>query len=192
MDTILPHLESFNDLYPNRHLDLHFSDLNVDLVARGFDLGIGTSLNQDSRLIAKRLFSSDIGLYASKEFVSQNGEPQTLDQLSQFRCVPVRSLETGKVRGLSLFDGDKEHLYVPQGSITVDSFIAAKSLLCSGAGIVGLAEWVVRDELESGNVQPILQDFWGPKLPVYLYYTSRDYMPQSVRTLIDYLSEKLV
>lgn len=191
VDTILPHLIAFNDKHPNVLLDLHFSDASVDLVAHGFDLGIGTSINQDSRLIAKRLFNSNIGLYAAKSFVEQNGTPQTPSELSDYRCLPIRSIETGKVRVISLFEEEKEQLFVPQSSVTVDSFIAAKGLLCSGWGIVGLAEWMVNAELERGEVVPILPTYWGPKLPIYLYYLSREYMPQSVRALIDYLSDKL-
>ena len=191
VDTILPHLIAFNDKYPNVQLDLHFSDARVDLVAHGFDLGIGTSINQDSRLIAKRLFNSNIGLYAAKSYVEQQGMPQVPSELSDYRCLPIRSIETGKVRAFSLFEGEKEQLFVPQGSVTVDSFIAAKSLLCSGWGIVGLAEWMVNAELERGDVVPVLPTYWGPTLPIYIYYSSREYMPQSVRALIDYLSDKL-
>ena len=191
VDTILPHLIAFNDKYPNVQLDLHFSDASVDLVAHGFDLGIGTSINQDSRLIAKRLFNSNIGLYAAKSFVEQQGMPQTPSELGDYRCLPIRSIETGKVRAISLFEGEQEQLFVPQGNVTVDSFIAAKSILCSGWGIVGLAEWMVNAELERGEVVPVLPTYWGPKLPIYLYYSSREYMPQSVRALIDYLSDKL-
>ncbi|QYK07002.1 LysR family transcriptional regulator [Shewanella zhangzhouensis] len=191
VDTILPHLMAFNYKHPDVQLNLYFSDASVDLISHGFDLGIGTSINQDSRLIAKRLFHSNIGLYASKLFVEKYGVPNTIEQLVDFRCLPVRSIETGKFRSINLYDGDKEHLITPQGSITVDSFIAAKTLLCSGWGIVGLSEWMIKAELEQGEIVPILQKHWGPQLPVYLYYSSREYMPQSVRTLIDYLSDKL-
>lgn len=189
VDTVLPHVMAFNALYPNVTFDLHFNDASVDLVANGFDLGIGTDINQDSRLIAKRMFASNIGLYASKQYQNRHGLPQKPAQLDRFQCLPLRSIETGKVRSISLYEGDKEYLFTPQGSITVDSFIAAKAMVRSHWGIVGLAEWMISKELESGELVPVLQEYWGAKLPVYLYFSSRDYMPQSVRTLIDYLSE---
>ncbi len=189
VDTILPHIMAFNELYPSVQFDLHFSDARVDLVANGFDIGIGTDINQDSRLIARRLFASNIGLYASKRFVDTNGAPKTPEELNGFRCLPIRSLETGKVRSISLHHQDEAVLFTPQGDITVDSFIAAKSMLMANWGIVGLAEWMIQKELKSGEVVPILESYWGPQLPVYLYFTSRDYMPQSVRAFIDYLSE---
>jgi len=192
VDTILPHIVAFNEHYPEVQINLHFSDANVDLISHGFDLGIGTAINQDSRLIAKRLFQSNIGLYATKVFIEKNGMPNTIEQLVNFRCLPIRSIDTGKVRSISLYEGGKEYLFTPRGSLSVDSFIAAKSLLCAGWGIVGLAEWMIKEELEKGEIVPILPKCWGLQLPVYIYYSSREYMPQSVRKLIDYLSDKLI
>lgn len=189
VDTLLPHIVAFNHRHPAVQFDLHFNDANVDLIANGFDLGIGTALNQDSRLIAKRLFSSNIGLYASKNYLQLNGQPTRPNHLNSYRCLGVRSLETGKLRGVPLLEDGQESLFVPQGSIIVDSFIAAKHLACNNWGIVGLAEWMVKKELKSGELIPILKEHWGLKLPVYLYFSSREYMPQSVRALIDYLSE---
>ncbi|GAM59027.1 hypothetical protein JCM19231_3216 [Vibrio ishigakensis] len=66
--------------------------------------------------------------------------------------MPIRSLETGKVRSISLHHQDEAVLFTPQGDITVDSFIAAKSMLMANWGIVGLAEWMIQKELKSGEV----------------------------------------
>lgn len=188
VDVILPHLMAFSELNPNVEFDLHFSDASVDLVANGFDLGIGTYINQDSRLIAKRLFSRKIGLYASAQYKEKNGLPITPADLTSHQSLPIRSIEKGKIRSVNLYNGDQEFLFTPQGKITVDSFIAAKSMLCAHWGIVGLGEWMIKSELEAGSVVPVLQKYWGPAIPVYLYFSSRDYVPQSVRALIDYLS----
>lgn len=188
VDVILPKIMAFSELNPDVEFDLHFNDASVDLVANGFDLGIGTYLNQDSRLIAKRLFSSHIGLYASSEYAKKNGLPTNPDELKQHQCLPIRSIERGKIRDICLYEDDKEYLFTPQGKITVDSFIAAKSMLCDHWGIVGLAEWMIQNELANKQVVPVLQNYWGPSLPVYLYFSSREYIPQSVRAFIDYLS----
>ncbi|MDK9735942.1 LysR family transcriptional regulator [Vibrio sp. D404a] len=189
VDTLLPHLMRFAETHQNIELDLHFSDASVDLISHGFDLGIGTYLNQDSRLIAKRIMTGRIGLFASAAYAKEKGLPSTIDELATHQCIPIRSLESGKVRSMSLFDGETEHSFLPKGRIVVDSFSAGKAMLCQSWGIIGLADWVLSEELKQGNVVPVLEAYWPPELSVYLYFTSREYMPHAVRALVDYLSE---
>ncbi|GAM64948.1 hypothetical protein JCM19232_3241 [Vibrio ishigakensis] len=43
------------------------------------------------------------------------------------------------------------------------------------------------DELERGEIVPIMQPFWGESIPVWLYYSSREFLPTRVRALIDFL-----
>ncbi|HDY7637839.1 TPA: LysR family transcriptional regulator [Vibrio vulnificus] len=188
VDVFLPSIMAFSEINPSVEFDLHFSDASVDLVANGFDIGIGTHINQDSRLIAKRLFSSKIGLYASRKYAEKHGLPQRFTDLNHHQCLPIRSIESGKIRSVKLYDGDQEYLFTPQGIVTVDSFIAAKNMLCADWGIVGVGEWMIQTELEKEDVVPVLQEYWGPSIPVYLYFSSRKYLPQSVRAFIDFLS----
>ncbi|HCG8561113.1 TPA: LysR family transcriptional regulator [Vibrio parahaemolyticus] len=188
VDVFLPSIMAFSEINPSVEFDLHFSDASVDLVANGFDIGIGTHINQDSRLIAKRLFSSKIGLYASRKYAEKHGLPQRFTDLNHHQCLPIRSIESGKIRSVKLYDGDQEYLFTPQGIVTVDSFIAAKNMLCADWGIVGVGEWMIQTELEKEDVVPVLQEYWGPSIPVYLYFSSREYLPQSVRAFIDFLS----
>ena len=188
VDTILPLLKAFTDNTPSIELDLRFSDNVVDLVSNGFDLGIGTYINQDSRLIAKKILSGRLGLFASKKYIDENGQPQIPQELSQFTCIPIRSTASGKVRSITLYDGEEEMSITPKGPIVVDSFLAAKELMLLDGGIAFVTDWVIRDELENGTVLPVLENYWGPNVPVYVYFSSREYMPQATRTLIDYLA----
>ncbi|MDG3085554.1 LysR family transcriptional regulator [Vibrio hannami] len=188
VDTILPHLKKFSDEHPGIKLDLRFNDNLVDLVSNGFDLGIGTYVNQDSRLIAKKLMLSRLGLFASKEFIAKHGQPHHPTDLSGYPCIPIRSTSSGKVRTIFLYDGETEISFTPTGPLVVDSFLAARALMMSGGGIAAITEWAIREELLSGDVVPVLEPFWGPKIPVYLYFSSREYMPHTTRTLINYLA----
>ncbi|MDG3085563.1 LysR family transcriptional regulator [Vibrio hannami] len=188
VDTVLPHLESFAYNYPDIKLDLRFNDDVVDLITHGFDIGIGTYINHDSRIIAKKIFMGQGGLFASTDYLKKYGSPENIGELQQHRCIPIRSLSNGKTRSIKLVDDGNEKLFVPEGSITVDSFLAGKQLLLSGWGILGIGEWAVKKELLDQNIVPVLKDYWGSKIPIYLYFSSRDHMPLSTRTLIDHLS----
>ncbi|OLQ86348.1 LysR family transcriptional regulator [Vibrio panuliri] len=188
---ILPLILEFNERYPQISCDLHFDDRNVDLVEHGFDLGIGTAINQDSRLIARPLIKQNIGIYAAPSYLSRYGTPLSPEELSQHRCIPVRSLTTGRFHHWRLKLGSVATLYEPQGQLMVNNFAAAKQAAVAGAGIVMLGSWMFKQEVEREAIKPILQQYWGEPVTIWVYYASRDYLPTRVRLLIDYLVENI-
>ncbi|PSW21964.1 hypothetical protein C9I98_01490 [Photobacterium sanctipauli] len=42
-------------------------------------------------------------------------------------------------------------------------------------------------EIKTRQVVPILKGHWGKAIPVWLYYSSRQFLPVRIRLLIDYL-----
>lgn len=187
-DILLPHIISFSEKYQKVTIDLRLNDQDVDLISNGFDIGIGTSINQDSRLIAKKLFASRVGLYASPNYQQKHGLPRSPLELEQHNCIPIRSISSGKIRSMPLYDGNEELAITPKGTITVDSFSAAKELLLNGVGIACLADWTIRNEMLSGEVVPVLKEYWGQQVSVYLYFSSLKYMPSSTRLFIEHMS----
>ncbi|HHF0518542.1 TPA: LysR family transcriptional regulator [Vibrio alginolyticus] len=190
-DIVLPHIVNFMKLYPEVVCDLCFDDRNVSLVENGFDLGIGASINEDSRLIGRPLFTTSVGLYASPSYLSQHGEPQTISELSQHICLPIRSLTTGRIHKWRLNDKGNTLMYEPQGLLIVNNFGAAKEATLLGAGISCLGDWMFKTELQEKRVIPILEQCCGERIPIWLYYSSREYLPVRVRLLISHLIENI-
>lgn len=189
-DIILPIIIEFMTLYPAVVCDLSFDDKNVSLVEEGFDLGVGASINEDSRIVGRPILHTEVGLYASQGYVEQFGEPQTLHDLQKHRCLPVRSITTGKMHKWRLQQGDHAVLLEPNGNLVVNSFSAAKEAVVLGAGIACLGNWMLDDEVKQGKVVPLLEHCWGGTVPIWLYYSSREYLPSQVRLLIDFIVEK--
>ncbi|USD62619.1 LysR family transcriptional regulator [Vibrio sp. SCSIO 43140] len=189
-DIILPIIIEFMALYPEVVCEISFDDRNVSIVEEGFDLGVGASINEDSRLVGRPILHTEIGLYASKEYIDKFGSPKSLDDLDKHRCLPVRSLTTGKMHKWRLRQGDHAVLLEPKGNLVVNNFSAAKEAALLGAGIACLGNWMFEQELKQGKVVPLLEDCWGETIPIWLYYSSREYLPSQVRLLIDFIVDK--
>ncbi|MEZ9060512.1 LysR family transcriptional regulator [Vibrio pelagius] len=190
-DIVLPHIITFMRIYPDIDCDLSFDDRNVSLVENGFDLGIGASINEDSRLIGRPLFATTVGLYASPSYIAKHGEPTSIADLNLHQCLPVRSLTTGRVHKWRLSDDGNTVMYEPSGTLTVNNFGAAREATIHAAGISCLGEWMFTEELKSGTIVPVLEQCSGERIPIWIYYSSREYLPTRVRLLIDYLVEKI-
>ena len=76
--------------YPDIHVELSLSSKVVDLVAEGFDIGIRAGKSRDASLVSRRVGNSALGLYASPEYLSARGKPQTLAELPDHDCVLFR------------------------------------------------------------------------------------------------------
>ena len=59
-----------------------------------------------------------------------------------------------------------------------------------GLGVGRIVEPMVRDELESGQLLPVLQQHWQPYPGLYLYFHQHTQRAKRVRVLIDFLLEK--
>ena len=60
-----------------------------------------------------------------------------------------------------------------------------------GLGLVHVMEELIREELRSGELVRVLED-WCPPFPgLYLYYPSRAQMPLKLRVFIDFLQARL-
>jgi hypothetical protein len=68
---------TFLQRYPHSQLDIRLVDSMVDPVKDGFDVVFGTGPLQDSTLIARKVFSLELFLCASPDFVRKLAEPLT-------------------------------------------------------------------------------------------------------------------
>ena len=87
--SLLPSLvQSYLKKYPQMTVDLIITNRVVDLVAEGVDLGLRAGALKDSSLIAKKLISTKMGLWASPAFLKKCGpihHPRDVDRLECIR-----------------------------------------------------------------------------------------------------------
>jgi DNA-binding transcriptional LysR family regulator len=186
-ECVLPLLGGFLSDYPGIELDLHFDDRVRDLVAEGFDVGIGNRINEDSRLIARPLHELELVTVASRRYVALHGRPATPDDLPHHDCIAYRSMSTGRrVPWRFTVDGE-ERPHIPRGRLVVSNIAAAKDAMTAGLGITTLGRWHVDAALSAGDVVPVLQDYQPPPSTVWVYYPSRRQVPLRTRLLVEHL-----
>lgn len=74
---LMPLIPQFLERYPQIDLDLSLDARVVNLVGEGFDVGIGSRVDPDSRLVARPLYPMHMVLAASPDYLARRGEPQT-------------------------------------------------------------------------------------------------------------------
>ncbi|MFH7525844.1 LysR family transcriptional regulator [Aeromonas enteropelogenes] len=177
-----PILAEFRALYPEVVLELTLSDDQLDLVGEGYDLALRAAPLKDSSLICRRIGEVARYLVASPGYLARHGMPQRLAELAHHVCLvhtalPVWPLQEGGWR--------------PQGACVSNSLLALRELALHDGGIALLPQHVCESGLASGKLQKILPMIPIPTNPFYLIYPSREHLAPALRSLMDFVAERL-
>ncbi|MGN5289213.1 LysR family transcriptional regulator [Aeromonas sp. 11P] len=175
-------LAEFRALYPEVVLELTLSDEQLDLVGEGYDLALRAAPLKDSSLICRRIGQVARYLVAAPGYLAAHGMPQQLSELGRYACLvhsamPVWPLQEGGWR--------------PQGACISNSLLALRELAINEGGIALLPHHVCEGDLVAGRLHKLLPDQPIPANPFYLIYPSREHLAPALRTLMDFVAERL-
>lgn len=187
------HIPEFLERYPGIDIQINVTDRIVDLLEENVDLAIRTGTLENESLIARKIKTFQRRLYASPEYLSRRGIPQTPSDLKDHRCIVMG----GRPPHHWVFRVNGEIVKQPvSGRILVSNIEAALRIAIDHGGIVRLADFaarsaVARSALEQGALVPVLADFHAEsEVPIYAVYPQGKYISSKTRVFIDFLVEK--
>src|SRR5262249_4031763 len=90
------------------------------------------------------------------------------------------------------FSRDQTVSTVPMRSrLGVSSMESACDAARGGMGIADAFSYYVADEIRSGELTPLLQDYQPPPLPVSFVYSPNRFMPVKLRAFLDFALPRL-
>ena len=183
-------LQPFMKENPSIMVELIMDYRNADLVKDNLDLalriGYGKTSLEDSDLISKQIINDEIGLFCSPSFIEENGKLRMIDQVNDFNFIEF-SIESSN--GLVIIQNGKKHLIDLTGKFKVNDVMNTKTAALSGLGIAALPRFVVADEINNGQLIPLLADCTFPAFNIYAVYPSRRWMPAKLKVFLKYINE---
>ena len=119
--------------YPKIHIELALTSRIVDLVAEGFDLAVRAGKLEDSSLMARRVGSADLGLFATPSYLARKGQPKKVAELANHDCVLFRAKDGHTEWRLTGPQG--EETVAVKGPVSVDDLLVVRQAVESGIGI---------------------------------------------------------
>jgi DNA-binding transcriptional LysR family regulator len=186
---IVPHLREFMGRYPKVKLDLKLTDHVVDLIEEGSEVAIRIGNLGSSNLIARRLGTVQRRVLASRDYLEREREPLTPEDLAAHNCIVYAGLAEANSW---TFDSDYGRRTTPvAGTLSVDNADAMAKAVRAGIGIALLPYWLLQEEIESGEVRILLQEYEPTALPINAVYASGRWLSHRARAFIDFLAERL-
>ena len=190
---LAPRLEKFLAAYPGLHLDLVVRDRLGDMVADGFDAAIRFGDPEPSALIARRLLQVQILTCCSPAYIARRGQPKTPAELQsgQHECLLFRDPLTARPFPWEFHQGKKRLTVAVSGRLIVNDALTQLEACLSGHGIAQIMNLNSESLLKSGKLINLFPAWSDELFPLYLYHTSRRFVPAKVKALAEFLVSSL-
>jgi len=183
-----PAIDIFMREHPGLKLNIDFSDRHIDLVERGIDLAIRIADLSDSSLQARKICPIRILLCASPDYVKQYDSPSKPADLQHHR---ILQYDVGSGTSIRLLDKQgREQVLHTNPDLVANNGDFLRDMAIAGHGIILTPSFIAWQALASGDLVPVMQDYWPPQLSAYAVYPQTRYLSQRARAFIDFLVER--
>jgi DNA-binding transcriptional LysR family regulator len=171
-------LPRFVARYPSLRVDLRLSNRVVDLVAEGFDAAVRGSGRPlaDSSLMARKLASTEMQLFASPDYLARRGTPQGFEEMPAHDWVTFpRWKPPPALRKL------------PHPRLAGDDFFFIREALRAGGGIGILPVFLASHDVRAGTLVRVLPQWSEKRGMLSLVYPQTKQMPRKLEVFRDFL-----
>ncbi|SIO72030.1 DNA-binding transcriptional regulator, LysR family [Burkholderia sp. GAS332] len=182
---LTPLITSFKLKQPKIGIDVTLTEGPVDMVTEGFDIGLVLPYMLNTDMVVTRLLDRmALFIVASPEYLKRHPAPRHPTDLVQHIFVVLsRAIQQPELTFLV----DGERLTVPiRHEISSNSARFNHSLVQQGFGLGILPIAMIREDIESGRLVQLMEDFElaDATVELKLAYRSRSLLPKKVRTFI--------
>jgi DNA-binding transcriptional LysR family regulator len=172
--------------YPDVHLEVGITAGPVDIVAKGFDAGIGPQALIAADMIAVRVMGPmQVVVVGAPTYFALRAPPRTPDDLAKHSCVQFRIPVDGTILEWPFAREGVSHRVKVDGRVIVNDPGLAVRAAVDGLGIAYTLEAMAAPFLRSGQLVRVLEE-WAPTFEgFFLYYPGHHQVPAALRALID-------
>ena len=189
---VAPILPAFFRQYPDVTIDLHLTDVHVDIIGEGFDVALRSAVKTvDSSLVARLIVPIRRFVVASPAYITRYGRPRHPQDLRAHQCVTYANKPMGDVWRLTNQESGEECMIKPTGPLRGTCIDAVLPTVLDGLGITELPEFVATQYFREKQLEPLLVDWRLPEAGLYFVTPSARARPAKVSVLADFFIAKL-
>ena len=171
---------------PRVKADIVLTDRVVDLVAEGFDLAIRMGALSDSSLVAKKIGSLNMQLYASPAFIKKQGEPINPADLPKFECLRFTGDENSDEWVLKSLRSEKA--VKVSGRVSTNDMTLLRSFVLAGEGIAFMPHFLCAEDVKNGKLKILMKDWALSYGAINVVYPAQRFILPKVRAFVDHLT----
>ena len=184
---LIPLIGEFCHVHPELNISFHADSSLNKLLNEKIDLAVRLGTLDDSALKSRKLGSFSTMIVCSANWLAQN----PLSSLEDLKTAPwIANSNLKTPNQWTLHSGDKQTFQLKfSAKFSANSSIAIRSMVQSDLGVAILPEWVIKEQLQSGEFVELFPDWCLPKQDISVVFTGDHRVRRHCRLLIDYLVE---
>jgi len=185
---LTPLLPAFKKRCPDVTVELELSNRRIDLLEEQFDAAIRVGELDDSTMVAKKLCTTKLTLWASPALLKQS-KPATPEELADYPLLTMTN--TRYERSWQLVSDATKYALQVEPAASSNDFSTLLTLACAGTGIAPLPDYIAAPAAADGKLVAIMPSWHIHQTDISLIFPSRRGVTPKLRALIEYLEEEL-
>jgi len=186
---LMPSIAEYLNNYPETDVNAVFLDRVVNLMEEGFDLGVRIGHLPDSSMRAKRVGTVRMHWLASAQYLEKAGIPQSPEDLKRHSIIMTNS--SSMVQDWKFSQKGSSQTLRLRPRLTVSTNQSAINAAKMHLGIIHTLSYQVEDELNSGELKTVLEQYEPAAMPVHIVHREERNSSSKVRSFIDILAKTL-
>ena len=185
---LAPAMAAFAARYPEVTVVMLARDRFPHFVEEGIDAAIYVGDVPDLPVIAKSLCRVPLVTCAAPGYLAVEGEPKSLEDLRNHRCIQIYSHELGGALPWYFEVAGEVRPLDVGGKLYFDLSEAAIAAAVGGAGLVHAIRYLLDGHLEAGRLRPVLEhiQYRGPDVSVV--YPRQRHLSGRTRAFVSYVA----
>ena len=183
---LAPRLPALYKKYPALKIDLMLEERVLDLPMREADVAIRMKEPSQADLIRKRLMNIRMRLYATPEYLAENGTPTTMSDFTQHRLI-AQHAGTPQVAAGAMLVAELMSHDIPS-TLTVNNYFGVLQGVLNHLGIGVLPDYITED---FPHLVRVLPETESSDVPVFLAYPEELRHSKRVSAFRDFVTEEI-
>ncbi|WEF23342.1 LysR family transcriptional regulator [Paracoccus sp. S3-43] len=183
---LAPRLGKLYDKYPDLKIDLMLEERLLDLPMREADVAIRMKEPSQSDLIRRRLLNIRMRLYATEQYLTKAGVPQSMADLAAHRLICQKADQPQVAAGARLVQEIMAQNI--SSTLTVNNYFGVLQGVLAHLGIGVLPDYLTADHKGLVRVLPAVD---SGEVPVFLAYPEELRQTRRVAVFRDFVLEEI-
>lgn len=177
----------FADRYPLLHVELKLTNHKLNLVSEGIDVAVRAGRLESSSLVARKVGTLQVELYAAPSYAERHRLPTTLAELSRHQIVAFGARD-GRITWQLEGPRGQESLEL-NCRIACDDFGFVRAASVAGGGIGLIPRMIAAADVATGRLVRVLAEYGLKGAALHVIYPSARQVPVKVSAFRDFLAK---
>src|SRR5436190_9465258 len=184
---ITPLVSQFLQANPKVTATLALNNRPLQMIQEGCDVGILPGKITDESVIARPAGAITLHLTASPALIKRRPPVKALADLKSWPWVSLAGSQFRSNKEITLFGRDGAEQTLRFSPILISEGVTSiREAVRDGLGVSLLPDWLVKDELDSGDLVQVLPKWKGKDLPIHVVYAGQRVLPTRLSASIDF------